>query len=295
MARSYRPDLIIGLGGGSSMDCAKGINFVYSGGGRMQDYWGIGKVTEPMLPMIALPTTAGTGSESQSFALISDPKTNTKMACGDKQAAFRVVVLDPKLTLTQPPQVTAATGLDAMAHAVETFVCLKRNELSNRFALDAWRRLTASFSTVIQNPIDLEARRQMQLGACLGGMAIEHSMLGAAHAAANPLTANFGIVHGYAVGLMLPHVVRFNAEVAAAEYKALAGAVGRERGAEAIANYLTELLEAAGMRTRLSELGVVPRDDLPGLAEQAAEQWTAEFNPRIADQPALLALYEAAY
>ena len=127
VAKSYGPDLIIGLGGGSSMDCAKGINFLYSGGGRMQDYWGIGKATKPMLPMIAVPTTAGTGSEAQSFALISDPQTHAKMACGDKKAAFRIAVLDPKLTLTQPPQVTAVTGLDAIAHAVETFVCNKRN------------------------------------------------------------------------------------------------------------------------------------------------------------------------
>src|SRR5437764_6949455 len=104
------------------MDCAKGINFLFTNGGRMQDYWGVGKATKPMLPMIAVPTTAGTGSETQSFALISDAKTHVKMACGDKKASFRVALLDPELTLTQPPRVTALTGIDAVAHALESYV-----------------------------------------------------------------------------------------------------------------------------------------------------------------------------
>ncbi|MEX0714248.1 MAG: iron-containing alcohol dehydrogenase, partial [Pirellulales bacterium] len=107
VARRHQPELLVGLGGGSSMDCAKGINFVYTGGGRMQDYWGVGKATREMLPMIAVPTTAGTGSEAQSFALISDAKTHVKMACGDKKASCRVAILDPELTVTQPPAVTA--------------------------------------------------------------------------------------------------------------------------------------------------------------------------------------------
>ncbi|MEM6330979.1 MAG: iron-containing alcohol dehydrogenase, partial [Planctomycetota bacterium] len=107
VAADYRPDVIVAVGGGSSMDCAKGINFVHSCGGRMQDYWGVGKATGPMLPMVAVPTTAGTGSEAQSFALISDAETHAKMACGDKRAAFRLAVLDPELTLTQPARVTA--------------------------------------------------------------------------------------------------------------------------------------------------------------------------------------------
>ena len=127
IAKRHEPELIIGLGGGSSMDCAKGINFLYSGGGRMQDYWGVGKMTKEMLPMIAVPTTAGTGSETQSFALISDAVTHVKMACGDKKASFRIAILDPTLTVTQPARVTAVTGIDAIAHALETYVTTKRN------------------------------------------------------------------------------------------------------------------------------------------------------------------------
>ena len=293
IAEAFKPDLIVGLGGGSSMDCAKGINFIYTNGGRMQDYWGIGKATRPLLPMIAVPTTAGTGSEAQSFALISDPVTHAKMACGDKKAAFRIAILDPKLTLTQPPQVTVVTGIDAIAHALETYVCKKRNDLSNRFAAEAWSRLATNYKTVLRDPNNLEARRLMQLGACLAGMAIENAMLGAAHALANPLTANFGIIHGNAVGLMLPHVVRFNAATVGSEYETLAVTIGRDNSEE-LAGFVEELLQAANMKRRLREFDI-SRGELSKLAQQAAGQWTAQFNPRKVDERSLLSLYETAF
>jgi alcohol dehydrogenase len=209
-AKDFRPDLIVGIGGGSSMDCAKGINFLYSCGGRMQDYWGEGKATGPLLPMIAVPTTAGTGSETQSYALVADAKTHIKMACGDKRAAFRIAVLDPELTLTQPPRVTALTGIDALAHAIESYVTKRRNPLSLEFSREAWRHLAPNIGRVLAEPRNLEARGEMQQGACLAGLAIENSMLGAAHALANPLTATYGTAHGEAIALMLPHVIRHN-------------------------------------------------------------------------------------
>src|SRR5205085_7759555 len=112
IAREFKPDVIVGLGGGSAMDCAKGINFLLTNGGRMPDYWGVNKATKPMLPMIAVPTTAGTGSDAQSFALISDPETHQKMACGDEKALPRLAILDPDLTATQPPKLAAPTGHD---------------------------------------------------------------------------------------------------------------------------------------------------------------------------------------
>src|SRR6185295_2079352 len=161
----------IGLGGGSSMDCAKGINFLYSCGGRMQDYWGEGKATGPLLPMVAVPTTAGTGSEAQSYALVADARTHAKMACGDKRAAFRVAILDPVLTLTQPPRVTALTGIDALAHALETYVTKRRNSFSLALSREAWRHLAPNLPRVLNDPNNLEARAAMQLGACLAGMA----------------------------------------------------------------------------------------------------------------------------
>ncbi|MGD9636628.1 MAG: iron-containing alcohol dehydrogenase, partial [Pirellulales bacterium] len=152
LAKEFRPDLIVGLGGGSSMDCAKGINFLYSCGGRMQDYVGLGKATGPLLPMIAVPTTAGTGSETQSYALIADAETHVKMACGDKRAAFRAAILDPELTITQPPRVTALTGIDALSHALETYVTKRRNAISLIFSRWAWQRLSANFGRVLAEP-----------------------------------------------------------------------------------------------------------------------------------------------
>ncbi|MEK6249845.1 MAG: iron-containing alcohol dehydrogenase, partial [Planctomycetales bacterium] len=173
-AQTVEPDLIVGLGGGSSMDCAKGINFLFSCGGKMQDYWGIGKATGEMLPMIAIPTTAGTGSETQSFALISDSVTHEKMACGDLRAAFRIAVLDPKLTQTQPAMVTAVTGIDAIAHALETYVTTRRNPISLASSREAWQLLCKNYSRVLNKPDDLNARSGMQLGACFAGVAIEN-------------------------------------------------------------------------------------------------------------------------
>lgn len=286
-AREAGIDLFIGLGGGSSMDTAKGCNFILTNGGRMQDYWGVGKATKEMLPLIAVPTTSGTGSECQSFALISDEVTHVKMACGDVKAAAKVAILDPDLTVSQPAYVTAVTGIDALAHAVETAVTKKRTPLSTTYSRQAFRFIMRSFEQVLQQPQDLEARGLMQLGAAFAGMAIENSMLGAAHSCANPLTAEYGIVHGQAVGLMLPHVVRFNSglpEIADlyASYHA-----------DDLAGRITGLLQAAGLKTRLSELGVEAAK-IPVLAEAAAKQWTAHFNPREITETDFVKLYEAA-
>jgi alcohol dehydrogenase len=283
------------------MDCAKGINFLYSCGGRIQDYWGRDKATGPLLPMIAVPTTAGTGSETQSFALISDAETHVKMACGDRRAAFRVALLDPELTLTQPPRVTALTGYDALAHAAETAVTKVRTPLSQAFSREAWRQLAPNFLRVIHEPLDLAARSAMQLGACFAGLAIENSMLGAGHALANPLTAEYGIAHGEAVALMLPHVVRRNATLVNGAYAELWEAgkpshngASRTGDGAAVANFLAESAEAAGLASRLRDKSV-ERDRLPELATAATKQWTGTFNPVALDEAEFLALYEAAY
>ena len=297
-ARDFQPDLLIGLGGGSSMDCAKGINFVYTNGGQMRDYWGVGKARQPMLPMIAVPTTAGTGSEAQSFALISDAKTHVKMACGDKKAACRIALLDPQLTVTQPPQVTALTGIDAVAHALETYVTRPRNPVSLIFSREAWRLLEANFPRVLDDPLNLEARGAMQLGAFFAGLAIENSMLGAAHALANPLTQHYNVVHGQAVALMLPHVIRFNGQEVGRLYaELLPSANGTVRSPAAASSELAErvsqLVAKAGLRLQLRDLGVVA-DRLRVLAADAAKQWTGGFNPRPVGEEELHQLYEAA-
>jgi alcohol dehydrogenase len=284
VARQAKVDLLIGLGGGSSMDTAKGCNFILTNGGEMKDYWGVGKATKPMLPLIAVPTTAGTGSECQSAALIADEVTHQKMAC-----------LDPLLTLSQPPRVTACTGVDALAHALETAVTRKRNPMSAVFSREAFRLCLQNLPRVLAHPDDLDARSGMQLGAAFSGTAIENSMLGAAHSAANPLTAHYGVVHGQAVGLLLPGVVRFNASIP--EARALYLELARTAGLATIddlALRLEEVLEAAGLWAPLSSLGV-PDDALPALAEEAGRQWTAQFNPRSISAADFVRLYEQVY
>ncbi len=290
VARSTQSDCIIGLGGGSSMDVAKGTNFLLTNGGRMQDYWGFGKATKPMLPLIAIPTTAGTGSECQSYALIADEKSHRKMACGDPKAAARVAILDPTLTLTQPGAVAAATGMDAIAHAVESAVTKKRTELSWRFSREAFRLCIQNFPIVLKQPDNLDARAAMQLGAAYAGAAIENSMLGAAHSAANPLTANYGVVHGVAVGLLLPHIVRFNAEDEATRniYRKLLG-----EDAGALADRLEELLQLAGLPQTLRACGI-SMSPILNLSQEAAREWTAQFNPRAVTADDFAALYETA-
>ena len=295
-AAPLKVDSIIGLGGGSSLDCAKGINFLLTNGGSMRDYRGYGKAKHPMLPMIGVPTTAGAGSEAQSYALISDAETHIKMACGDSQASFSAVILDPVLTVSQPLSVTATSGFDAVAHAVETFVTTKRNPLSEIFSREAWRLLEGNYERVLARPDDIEARGAMQLGAYFAGVAIENSMLGAAHACANPLTASYGIEHGTALAALLPSVVRWNKRVAGARYDELMNLVENRvgYGGESLARRLVELVDVGKLIGNLSLLGV-PRGELPALATDAAEQWTGRFNPREFNAEGALEVYECAY
>jgi alcohol dehydrogenase len=298
-ARTHAVDCIVAVGGGSSMDCAKGVNFLLTNGGRMADYRGHGKATRPMLPSVGVPTTAGTGSEAQSYALITDESTHLKMACGDKKAAFRVSILDPEVTLSQPRGVTAVTGIDAVAHAVESFVCTKRNPLSEAYARAAFRHLEPNFERVLRHPDDLAARGAMLLGAHFAGMAIEAAMLGVCHSCANPLTAHYGVTHGVAVGVMLPHVVRFNGADPATDalYRDLIGdhpGLNGRPACDALADRVGELLAAAGLPRSLRELGVA-ESILPLLAEEANQQWTARFNPRPVTEADILSLYRAAW
>ena len=296
-AAAFEPDAVVGLGGGSSLDCAKGINFLLTNGGAMADYRGYGKAGTPLLPMILVPTTAGTGSEAQSYAVISDAATHMKMACGDPSAAARIALLDPELTATAPRHVTAMAGVDAIAHAVETSVSTRRSPMSDVFAHKAWHLLNTAFERVLRHATDLEARSAMQLGAHFAGMAIEQSMLGAAHACANPLTARYNLAHGLALAILLPHVVRWNADAARDRYQAMLGAPRRrlrdEDAAETVARRLEDLVSVAGLSVRLADAGVAA-DALPELARLAAQQWTGTFNPRPFDAAGALEIYRAA-
>ncbi len=301
-AQKEEIDFLVGLGGGSSMDTAKGCNFILTNGGEMRDYWGVGKATQAMLPLIAIPTTAGTGSECQSFALIADESTRQKMACGDAKAAAKAALLDPTLTLSQPRQVAVCTGVDALAHAIESAVTKKRNPLSTIYSEEAFRLLAVAFPKVLANENNLAVRGNMLLGAALAGMAIENSMLGAAHAAANPLTAHFGMIHGRAVGLMLPHVVEFNAANPSAQaiYANLAAAGNltqpgsdAETAVESLIHYLKRIANSAELLGNENAPNIKP-SQISLLAQEAARQWTAGFNPRIVGPADFERLYGAA-
>ncbi len=222
------------------------------------------------------------------------------MACGDKKATCRVAILDPELTVTQPRRVTALTGIDAIAHALETYVTKRRNPVSTAFSREAWRLLSDNFTRVLDEPENIDARGAMQLGACFAGLAIENSMLGATHALANPLTARYKVPHGQAIALMLPHVVRYNAAEVGRWYRELVESVpvnGKPRPAaiaEDLADTIASMVTKAGLETRLTDCGV-DRDKLPELATAATREWTGTFNPRDVSETEFLELYRAAF
>lgn len=278
-------NVIVALGGGSSMDCAKAINFVVTNGGSIRDYWGFGKASKPMLPMIAVPTTAGTGSEAQSSTFVMDPETSARMACGDHKAAFRAAILDPKLTVSQPRALTAATGYDAISHAVETLVSTRQTALSECLSRSAWRLLNSNFERVLKDPGDLAARGAILIGAHFGGLAIENSNLGAAHACAVPLTAHYKIPHGVAIALLLRHVVEWNSTAVGRQYDELVPDLSRR---------LHDLAAAADLPLSLRDASI-PQEVLPRLAEEAGAQWVGRFNPRPFDVAAALEIYQCAY
>jgi alcohol dehydrogenase len=297
VARKHGIDFLVAVGGGSSMDCAKGINILLTNGGKMSDYKGYGKATKPMLPSIGVPTTAGTGSEAQCYALITDESSHLKMACGDRKAAFRIAILDPELTVSQPRLVAAATGIDALSHAIESYVCSRRTPISEVYSLNAFRYLEQNFQTALTEPGNLAARAAMQIGAHFAGVAIENSMLGICHSCANPLTAHYGITHGTAIGLLLPHVIRFNGPVAEHLYADLSAANSLGNGepaSEILAKRIAELVAFTNYPSRLRDCGVSD-GILHILAEEARQQWTANFNPRPVTEDDLLKVYQAAW
>ena len=256
----------------------------------MRDYWGYGKASRPMLPMIAIPTTAGTGSESQTSPVITDVETHAKMICGDTKAAFRAAILDPKLSVTMSRALTASSGFDAISHAIETLVSTRRNALSDCFSRSSWRLLNTSFERVLKEPDDLEARGAMMLGAYFGGMAMENSNLGAAHACATPLATTYAMSHGAAIAVLLAHVVEWNADwndpQARRQYE--------ELNAGDLAGRLRELGSIADLPMSLADAGV-PEQALPRLAEEAGSQWTGKFNPRHFDAAGALEIYQNAF
>jgi alcohol dehydrogenase len=275
-AAPHGVNLVVAVGDGDAIDFAKAVNVVISNGGSIRDYRGYGNVPKPLLPMIAVPTAAGSGNEAQTNSVICDAADGSKVICGDPKIFFRTAILDAKLTLGQTPESTAAKGYEAVAQAVETLFSTRRTPISECFSREAWRLLESGFERVLRAPEDMEARSAMLLGAHFAGLAVEYAALGPAQACAQPLLKNYKMTRGAALALVLAPALEWT-----------------EQGAE-LAPRLRHLASAAELATSLSDAGI-PEQVLPRLADEAAEQWTGRFSSRHFDAPAALEIYRAAF
>ncbi len=298
VARERGADRIVALGGGSSIDTAKAINLLLSEGGRLLDHQGVQTLTRPLLPLIAIPTTAGTGSEVSTAAVIHDAATRTKVSFVDRHLAPALAVLDPELTLTLPARVTAATGMDALTHAIEAYVGLEASPFSDALAAQAIQLVYEHLEQAVANPSDLDARSGMLLASTLAGIAFSHSMVGVVHAMAHALGGLCRVPHGEANGVMLPHGIEFNLPERREKFARVAAWLGSEAGPAAAAAMVRRLLrslrERCGTPTTLAEAGV-KLEALPELAALAACDGTIFYNPREVTEANLLQLLQAAH
>lgn len=299
-ARNFQADIVIGLGGGSSMDVAKLIAVLAGSDQPIAAIYGIGNVKGARLPLVQIPTTAGTGSEVTNIAIVTTGAT-TKMGVVAPQLYADLALLDAELTLGLPPQVTAATGIDAMVHAIEAYTSKhKKNPLSDILARKALQLLSANLIVACENGKNLAARQGMLLGAMLAGQAFSNSPVAAVHALAYPIGGIFHVPHGLSNSLVLPHVLRFNAPEAAALYAELAEIVvpaasgSVEARAEALAVAMQQLATVTGIERTLQQVGI-KESDLDRLADDAMLQTRLlGNNPRTVTRDDARAIYAAA-
>lgn len=297
-ARSLRIDGVIGFGGGSSMDVAKVIATLVASRQSIQEIYGIGNVRGNRLPLIQIPTTAGTGSEVTPIAIITTGQT-TKTGIVSPQLLPDIALLDASLTIGLPPHVTAATGIDAMVHAIEAYTSkIKKNTYSDMLAREALRLLSANLITAVRQGDNLAARQAMLYGAMLAGQAFANAPVAAVHALAYPLGGHYHISHGLSNSLMLPHVLRFNLIEAAGLYAELCGFLPATRQApsgEYFIEVLNDIITQTGIARTLQEVSV-PRKDLPILSRDAMlQQRLLVNNPRPVTEADALSLYEKAW
>jgi len=286
LAKREAIDFIVAVGGGSSIDAAKAINVLLTNGGKVADYRGFNRVGKEVLPLIAIPTTAGSGSEMSSFMLISDSKSHQKLVCSDPKIIPQMAILDPTLTLSLPATVTIESGLDALTTAIESYVSKAATPHSEVFSLRAIEIIIQNIIRVSQEPSNLDARGQMLIGANMAGLAVHLSYVGAAHSMSNPLTKHFNLAHGLAVGMVHPYVMLFNAQAQPEKYRNIALALGvrLEEGEDDLAisgkgaMRVRNLLEKLSLPSNLAEMGV--REELiPTMAQEALAELSIDFNP----------------
>ena len=295
-------DVLVSLGGGSVIDTAKGMCIVMKEGGSFRDFQGMQLLSRLQVPHIVVPTTAGTGSEVTSGAVVMDQEQGQKVIIFEYFNTPRVALLDPRMTAKLPPSLTATTGMDAMTHAVESYVSQQRNPISDATALHAIKLIAEYLPVCVDNGSDLAARGQMQVAALLAGWAFSNAMVGLVHAMAHSLGAVCGIAHGLANGLLLPHVMKYNLE----EVPGLLADVARAMGADTAGmdslnagqvavDEMKALSKRIGLSQRLRDLGVAV-DTLKQCSELSLSDGSIIYNPKIVmDAEEVFAVYEEAY
>lgn len=298
--RSRGCDVLIALGGGSVIDAAKGIAILAANGGDILDYAGVDKATMPIPPLVVLPSTSGTGADVSQFCIVTDTTRNTKITILGRALVPDITVIDPRLLTTMPEWLNAATGLDALTHGIEAFVSLGHNQLTDHHALRAVVMVTENLVTTIDRPHEMSARVLMAQAALEAGLAFTNAILGAAHAMSHQVGGLLDLPHGVINGVLLPHVVRFNAEADPAPFAVIAANLGiadtrapELESALALADHLQALAHRVGVPRGLADLGVLDTD-VPVLARNAMADACITTNPRAADEAQLQALFRAA-
>ncbi|UAB74013.1 L-threonine dehydrogenase [Vibrio sp. SCSIO 43132] len=293
-------DFVISLGGGSPHDCAKGIALVAANGGKIADYEGVDQSAKPQLPLIAINTTAGTASEMTRFCIITDEERHIKMAIVDKHTTPLISVNDPELMLAKPSSLTAATGMDALTHAIEAYVSTAATPITDAVAIKAIELIQAHLRTAVSNGEDIEAREQMAYAQFMAGMAFNNASLGYVHAMAHQLGGFYDLPHGVCNAVLLPHVQKYNAQVCPGRLKDVAAAMGvevaqmtDEQGAEAALEAIRALSKDVGIPAGLAALGA-RADDIPVLAENALKDACGLTNPKQATQDEISSIFRAA-
>lgn len=286
LLKANQCDFVISLGGGSPHDCAKGIALVATNGGSIKDYEGLDQSAKPQLPLVAINTTAGTASEMTRFCIITDEARHIKMAIVDKHTTPLLSVNDPELMLKKPASLTAATGMDALTHAVEAYVSIAANPITDACAIKAIELIHANLVNAVENGQDINAREQMAYAQFLAGMAFNNASLGYVHAMAHQLGGFYDLPHGVCNALLLPHVQEYNAQVVPARLKDIAKAMGvdvsgmtDEQGASAAIAAIKKLSVAVKIPENLTLLGV-KAEDIPTLADNALKDACGFTNPK---------------
>lgn len=300
MLRQHDCDFVISLGGGSPHDCAKGIALVASNGGDIRDYEGVDRSAKPQLPLVAINTTAGTASEVTRFCIITDEKTHIKMAIVDKNVTPIMSVNDPLLMKNMPKSLTAATGMDALTHAVEAYVSTAANPITDACALKAATLVSQYLVRAVNDGTDMEAREQMAYAQLLAGMAFNNASLGYVHAMAHQLGGFYDLPHGVCNAILLPHVQRFNSSVASERQTDIAAAMGvevkglsSEQGAKLCIEAIVKLSEQVGIPVGLSGLGV-KEADFATLSTNAMKDACGLTNPIQPSHEQVMAMFKAA-